>query len=209
MKEIVDRLSGQCDALIARTGSKFPLYLAGGETPFLKAISRKGERLGVPCIFLDDICTMRRPIVVDTEVVKHDFYLFGDADIDKIQDKSKMSCCAEAIYDTICEIGAEGKHVSIVGRGHAVQNLFPALIAADATVTVSHSKTKNLYEATRFADILVVAAPVIPAQVSPIGDKIIIDVSGTFKGFVNEEQYIGNIGKLTTSYILWRAVQAG
>ena len=82
------------------------------------------------------------------------------------------------------------------------------LLYCNATVTVAHSKTNNLYEATRFADIIVVAAPVTPAQVAPLADKIVIDVSGTFKGFVDDKLYIGNIGKLTTSYILWRAVEA-
>lgn len=209
MKEIVDRLSSNCDKAIVHAGHHGPLYLVGGQTPFLKAIAKKGERLGVSCVWLDEIWTMDKPVVVDTETVKNTFYIMDGADIDCIQTPTKMSCCAEAVYNTISEIGAEGKNISIIGRGHAVQQLATSLVAIDATVTVAHSKTKSLYEATRFADIVVIAAPVTPEQVSPLSDKIVIDVSGTFKGFVPEERYIGNIGKLTTSYILWRAVQEG
>ena len=208
MKEIVERLNASCEEAIAKTTNQFPLYLLGGETPFLKAIANKGERLGVPCQFIDHAYDMRSPCVVDTEVVKQYFYIAPEADIDCIQKPQHESCCAEAIYDTIGEIGIEGQNITIIGRGHAVQHLAPNLMSADATVTVAHSKTKSLYEATRFADIVVVAAPVTPAQVSPMGDKIVIDVSGTFKGFIPDERYIGNIGKLTTSYILWRAVNA-
>lgn len=208
MKEIVDKLSKSYDEVIARSTNPFPLYLVGGETPFLNAIAKKGERLCVPCQFIEHAYDMRRPCVVDTEVVKEYFYISPEADIDCIQQPQKESCCAEAIYDTIGEIGIEGKNIAIIGRGHAVQGLAPMLINSNATVTIAHSKTKSLYEATRFADIVVVAAPVTPAQVSPMGDKIVIDVSGTFKGFVQDDHYIGNIGKLTTSYILWRAVNA-
>ena len=208
MKEIVDRLSRDCDKAIAHAGNHGPLYLVGEQTPFLKAIAKKGEKLGVSCVWLDEIWTMDKPVVVDTETVKNEFYIMEGADIDCIQAPDKMSCCAEAVYNTISELGVEGKNISIIGRGHAVQQLAPSLVSIDATVTVAHSKTKSLYEATRFADIVVVAAPVTPAQVSPMGDKIVIDVSGTFKGFVQDDHYIGNIGKLTTSYILWRAVNA-
>ena len=43
MKEIVNKLSADCDAYVARVATQrsFPLYLMGGETPFLKAIAKK------------------------------------------------------------------------------------------------------------------------------------------------------------------------
>ena len=210
MKEIVDQLSADCDAYVSGEAKHkpFPLYLMGGETPFLKAIANKADRLGVKYEFIPYTSDIRRPCIVDVETIKNPFWLTDYADIDAVDKENMPSCCSEAIGDTIKEIGAEGKNITIIGRGHAVQGLAKMLLYCNATVTVAHSKTNNLYEATRFADIIVVAAPVTPDQVSPLAGKIVIDVSGTFKGFVDDELYIGNIGKLTTSYILWRAVEA-
>ena len=105
-------------------------------------------------------------------------------------------------------IPIEGKHAVVIGRSNIVgKPLSQCLLNKHATVTVCHSKTHNLYESTLFADILVVAAPVKPAQVSSLAGKIVIDVSGTFKGFVPKDRYVGNIGKLTTSILLNRAVK--
>ena len=55
-------------------------------------------------------------------------------------------------------IGLEGKHVVIVGRSNIVgKPLAHLLLEANATVTVAHSRTKNLKQLTKQADILVVA----------------------------------------------------
>ena len=52
----------------------------------------------------------------------------------------------------------EGAHVVIVGRSQIVgRPLALALLNRNATVTITHSKTKNLKEITKTADILVVA----------------------------------------------------
>lgn len=56
------------------------------------------------------------------------------------------------------KVDLAGKHVVIVGRSHLVgRPLFQLMLDANATVTVCHSKTKDLKEITKQADILVVA----------------------------------------------------
>lgn len=55
------------------------------------------------------------------------------------------------------EIDVSGKNVVIVGRGGVGKPLALALLNRDATVTVCHSKTKDLAEITRGADILISA----------------------------------------------------
>ncbi len=51
-----------------------------------------------------------------------------------------------------------GKHAVIVGRSNIVGRPMAALLLNhDATVTITHSKTKNLRQLTRQADILIVA----------------------------------------------------
>lgn len=55
-------------------------------------------------------------------------------------------------------IPVEGKHVVIIGRSDIVgKPLATMMLNANATVTVCHSKTKNLAEITKTADILIVA----------------------------------------------------
>lgn len=59
-------------------------------------------------------------------------------------------------------IGLEGAHVVIVGRSNIVGKplamiLMQKSVGANATVTVCHSKTRNLADLTRLADIVVVA----------------------------------------------------
>lgn len=56
------------------------------------------------------------------------------------------------------QIELEGRHVVIVGRSNIVgKPLAHLLLEANATVTVAHSRTKNLKQLTKMADILVVA----------------------------------------------------
>lgn len=53
-----------------------------------------------------------------------------------------------------------GKHVVVLGRSNIVGTPISVMLSRkgiDATVTICHSKTKNLEELTRQADILVVA----------------------------------------------------
>ncbi|MPN28497.1 Bifunctional protein FolD protein [bioreactor metagenome] len=59
-------------------------------------------------------------------------------------------------------IETSGKHVVVVGRSNIVGKPMAALMVqkakgADATVTVVHSRTKDLPDLTRQADILIVA----------------------------------------------------
>lgn len=57
-------------------------------------------------------------------------------------------------------VKTEGKHVVVMGRSNIVGTPVSVMLSrkgADATVTICHSKTQNLKEITRQADILVVA----------------------------------------------------
>ena len=55
-------------------------------------------------------------------------------------------------------VSIEGKNAVVVGRSNIVGlPVAKLLLDANATVTVTHSRTKNLGEVTRRADILVVA----------------------------------------------------
>lgn len=77
-------------------------------------------------------------------------------------------------------IDIAGKHVVIIGRSMLVgKSMALLMLNNNATVTIAHSKTKNLQEITRLADILIVA----------IGEPRFIDAS-----YVRKEQVIIDVG---------------
>jgi len=81
------------------------------------------------------------------------------------EDPSGFVSCTPAGIIEICQregIRLEGKHVVVLGRSLIVGKTFSLLAMqkgphANATVTVCHSRTRNLKELTRQADVLVAA----------------------------------------------------
>ena len=117
-------------------------------------------------------------------------------------------------------IEIEGKEVVIIGRSNIVgKPLFQMFLNENATVTVCHSKTKNLKEVCNRADILVVAigranfidssyvregAVVIDVGTSEVNGKITGDVN--FDDVYEKASLItpvpGGVGSLTTTLLL-------
>ena len=121
----------------------------------------------------------------------------------------------------------EGKNVVIIGRSNIVgKPLAQCLLNKDATVTVCHSKTQNLEEITRQADILLVAigkpefvtAKMVKegATVIDIGinrneeGKLVGDVK--FDEVSQKVQYIspvpGGVGPMTIAMLLNNVIKA-
>ena len=70
------------------------------------------------------------------------------------------SCTPYGIMELLdrYNINVSGKHVVIVGRSSLVgKPMAMMMLNRDATVTICHSKTKNLEEYTKKADVLIVA----------------------------------------------------
>lgn len=90
-------------------------------------------------------------------------------------------CTAQGIIDLLdhYNIPIEGKHAVVVGRSNIVGKPVAHLLTCrNATVTLCHSKTQNLAELTKQADILVVAigkAKFITADMVKPG-AVVIDV---------------------------------
>ena len=67
-------------------------------------------------------------------------------------------CTAQGIMNLLDQYDLKGKHAVVVGRSDIVgKPVAHMLLEKDATVTVCHSKTDNLAEFTRMADILIIA----------------------------------------------------
>ena len=102
-------------------------------------------------------------------------------------------------------INIEGKNAVVVGRSNIVgKPVAMMLLEENATVTICHSKTKNLAEHTRKADILVVAAgkPKLIKKDMVKQGAVVIDVginriNGKIIGDVDFENVKGIAGFLT------------
>lgn len=90
-------------------------------------------------------------------------------------------CTAEAVMEMLAhnKVDLFGKHVVIVGRSMVIgKPLAMLMLHADATVTVCHSRTRNLSEICQSADILVAAvgkAKIVRADMVREG-AIVVDV---------------------------------
>ena len=76
------------------------------------------------------------------------------------KDDAIIPCTSKAVMEVFdfYNIDLTGKKVVIVGRSNIVgKPLIPQLLQKNATVTVCHSKTKNLKEETKNADVVIMA----------------------------------------------------
>lgn len=134
---------------------------------------------------------------------------------------------ARAVLATLrhYEIPLAGKHAVVIGRSDVIgKPVAQLLLAANATVTICHSKTQDLPHFTRAADILVAAVGkammVTPDMVSD--DAVVVDVGihrvdGKTVGDVAPEALAkaqaatpvpGGIGSVTTALMLDAVVTA-
>jgi len=77
-----------------------------------------------------------------------------------IGDDSLLPCTPAGVIELIKRTGVEiaGKHAVVIGRSNIVGKPVSLLLQREnATVTMCHSRTANMKELTRLADILVVA----------------------------------------------------
>ena len=124
-------------------------------------------------------------------------------------------------------IPIEGMHAVIIGRSNIVgKPLIQCLLNKNATVTICHSKTKNLEEVTKQADILIAAigkpefvtsnmvkngATVIDVGINRKEDgKLVGDVN--FSEVSKKASYItpvpGGVGPMTVAMLMSNVVKA-
>lgn len=146
-----------------------------------------------------------------------------------IGEETFLPCTPFGIVEMIKSIGVEleGKHVVVIGRSNIVgKPVGQLLLNENATVTYCHSRTKNLAEMTKQADVLVVAigkANVIGAEHIKPG-AVVIDVgvnrldTGKLCGDVIFDEakevasYItpvpGGVGPMTITMLLHNTIEA-
>lgn len=209
MHNIVTQLSERLDAYTEQMlpiCGKLVLY-GDWNSPFLKSVRKKAEQFGVECD-----THARRPlgVIIDEETAQLPYHLRvkvddNDLDIDNCKMNS-MTSAAQATYMVLNEMNCiEGKNISIVGRGHAVSGLAGQLVNKNATVTVAHSKTRDIFSAVDGSDVIVYATPELIVPQRPETWDLVVDLGGVWSDnpYTNCA-YINRIGALTVSILMNR-----
>ena len=209
VKKAIDQMVEELDRETIEAAPSWlkTMHLVGGSSKYLKAISAKGYKIGVPVRWAQP-----------DEEGRDGYYLFDREcgvswpiseryDIDAVWNQG-MSCTAEAVFRILDRLKILHSHICIIGRGHAVKGLAGRLLDNDATVTICHSKTKNLTSAAFFSEIIINASPADVATFSACVDSVIIDISGSLSRWrdSNLATYIGpgDVGRLNVSILLNR-----
>ena len=139
-----------------------------------------------------------------------------------------LPCTPAGIIELILSTGAtvEGKRAVVIGRSNIVgKPVALMLMEGQATVTICHSRTKNLADICRLADLLVVAigrpkmvkadmvkdgAIVIDVGTSRVDGKVVGDVD--FDSVFEKAGYLtpvpGGVGPMTITMLLNNVVKA-
>lgn len=143
-------------------------------------------------------------------------------------EKAFVPCTSRSALELIksTNLDIEGKKAVVLGRSNIIgKPIFQLLLNENATVTLCHSKTVNLKEICKEADILVVAigkpkfiddsfvkegAVVIDVGTSSLNGKICGDVD--FSKVYNKASYItpvpGGVGAVTTTLLIKNTCEA-
>ncbi len=139
-----------------------------------------------------------------------------------------LSCTPHgAIYMLLQEnIPIQGKHVVILGRSSLVgKPIYQLFLSLDATVTIAHSRTLNLPELCRSADILVAAIGqsefVQGSWIKPGAVVVDVGISRTPTGLKGDVEFVsasqaaswitpvpGGVGAMTVAMLLLNTVKA-
>lgn len=142
--------------------------------------------------------------------------------------KGFIPCTPNSVVTLIesLNVPIEGKEVVVLGRSNIVgKPVAQLLLNRNATVTICHSRTKNLKEVCKRADILVVAigkpgfiddtyvkegAVVIDVGTSSVNGKITGDVQ--YDSVIEKASFVtpvpGGVGALTTTLLIKNACEA-
>ncbi|MBP3503147.1 MAG: bifunctional methylenetetrahydrofolate dehydrogenase/methenyltetrahydrofolate cyclohydrolase FolD [Clostridia bacterium] len=146
-----------------------------------------------------------------------------------IGEDSFISCTPYGVIKMLEEYGIEieGKNAVVIGRSNIVgKPLAQCLLAKNATVTICHSRTKNIHQITNNADIIVAAlgkpkylkdsmvkdgAVVIDVGINRTDDgKIVGDVD--FESVSRKASYVtpvpGGVGPMTIAMLMNNVIKA-
>jgi len=168
--------------------------------------------------------------IINTICVEKDVDGFSPINVGKmiLNEECFLPCTPAGIIKMIKETGIEiaGKHAVVIGRSNIVgKPVSQLLLQENATVTICHSRTKDLKYHTLQADILVVAigkpkfvtkdmikpgAVVIDVGVNRVDNKLCGDVD--YEGVLEVASYVtpvpGGVGPMTITMLMENTLEA-
>lgn len=191
------------------------LLFGSADSIFLKSIMKKARSLEINCnTYQDSIwhhnISCKDGIVVDMETFNGSIY---DPRWEPVNDLDGLiydtrPCVAEAMIRLLNKANLiSGKSITVVGRGRSTKGLAEELIQYDATVTIAHSKTQDLFSATSGRDVVLLCTPKLDQDISYNTKSMVIDlgVAAPHPEWYTCD-YVTRIGKLTVSILLNRLV---
>lgn len=217
------------------TGIEYEEFLLSENTSMeelLKLINELNERKDIHGILLQSPIPKELDIYAAFETIdfRKDVDGFHPINVGRLtlNKQTFISCTPHGVMKLLEEynIDLKGANVVILGRSNIVgKPLAQCLLNKDATVTICHSKTKNLSEITKNADILISAigkakfvtkdmikenAVVIDVGINRLETGIVGDVD--FENVKNKASYItpvpGGVGPMTIAMLLHNVVIA-
>jgi len=132
--------------------------------------------------------------------------------------ESPLPCTPRAVIELTTRHGLDvaGKHVVVVGRGVTVGRSIGLLLTrrgVDATVTLTHSRTPDLHEHLKRADVIVAAAGVAhvvgPRDVKPGAIVLDVGVSRQRNDDTGKDDIVGDVDPAVADVASWISPNPG
>lgn len=155
----IKRIAKNCE----KYGIGFNLKLANTEKEFKENFEKVKNDEKITGIMFQQPLSKEISDLINEIPAKKDIEGVGIHNMGKLfigREDALIPCTSKAVIQTInyYNIDLAGKKVVIVGRSNIVgKPLIPQLLAKNATVTICHSKTKNLKEEISQADVVIMA----------------------------------------------------
>ena len=144
-------------------GIKFELKLAQNEEEFLQNFKKAKQNKEITGIMFQqplkkELFNLINEIPPEKDIEGISFLNIGKLFLD--EENVNIPCTSKAVIEILdfYNIDLTSKKVTVVGRSNIVgKPLIPQLLQKNATLTICHSKTKNMTEILKKSDIIIMA----------------------------------------------------
>ena len=180
----VKRIENNCN----KYGIGFELFIANSEEEFIENFNKVKDDLKYTSIMFQEPLPKHLSKLINEVDINRDVEGVSDENFGKLfkgDTNVNIPCTSRSVMEILdfYNINLEGKNVVVVGRSNIVgKPLIPQLLNKNATVTVCHSRTKNMSEILKRADVVIVAVGNINFLQKDMikDDAIVIDVGTNY-----------------------------
>ena len=224
----IKRIEKNCQ----KFGIGFNLFLAETEEQFKANFEKIKDDEKITGIMFQQPLSKELSNLINEIPSNKDIEGLSNANVGKlfIGEKDAIApCTSRAVMEALdyYNINLAGKKVVVVGRSNIVgKPLIPQLLQKNATVTICHSKTQNLKEETRNADVVIMAigkvkflkkedikdgAILIDVGINFVDGKIVGDID--FEDIKEKASMCtpvpGGIGTITNAVLIRNIIESG